>query len=262
MVTAGRRAAPPGPVAGALGALARAVWPVACPGCGLPDVAVCDGCRRSLLGPAPVVAPSAAGTPPVRAGAAYEGPARRLLLAWKEQGRHDLAPLLADALRRAGSGALPPDVVTTRGVARPCGRRPRGRPLGLVPMPSRGSAVRARGDDLVADLARRWARVLRAGGRPVVVAPVLALRAGAGDQVGRGAAARAAARSGALRLRGAAPATCVLVDDVVTTGSTLSEAAAVLGRGGATVLGAVVVLATPPPRGAGPRYRGSVANPP
>ncbi|MEJ5914141.1 ComF family protein [Pseudokineococcus sp. 1T1Z-3] len=235
MVTAARRAAPPGPLVRALVALAGTVWPVSCPGCGRVDVAVCPPCRRALLGPAPLVAAPAAAGLPVRAAAAYDGPARRLLLAWKERGRHDLAPLLADALRRAGSPAV--------------GQRPSGGPpLALVPLPSRAGAVRARGGDLVADLARRWARVLRACGVAAGVAPVLALRAGAGDQVGRSASARAAARAGAVRLVGRPPPVCLLVDDVVTTGSTLAAAAAVLARRGSDVRGGVVVLATPPPR--------------
>jgi len=99
----------------------------------------------------------------------------------------------------------------------------------------------------VADLARRWARSLRPRGVRVRVDPVLALRAGAGDQVGRGAAERATARRGALLLRGRPPARCLLVDDVVTTGSTLAEAARVLSGAGAGVLGGVVVLAAPAP---------------
>ena len=245
MSTSARHASPPGPARTALDALARLVWPVACPGCDRQDVAFCTACRWSLAAPpwgtVELAAPQA---PPVRAAASYDGAPRRLLLAWKERGRHDLAPLLADALRRAGEGALPGALLS--GALLP---GVRSGPLVLVPVPSTRAAVRARGDDLVADLARRWARSLRGRGLPVRVDPVLALRAGAGDQVGRGAAERAAARRGALRLRGAPPARCLLVDDVVTTGSTLAEAARVLSGAGARVLGGVVVLAAPPPGG-------------
>ncbi|MEJ5866148.1 phosphoribosyltransferase family protein [Pseudokineococcus sp. 5B2Z-1] len=238
-----RHAAPPGPSRAAWAALGRLVWPVACPGCGAPDVPWCAPCRAVLAAPPlGLVELPVATAPPVRAAARYDGAARGLLLAWKERGRHDLSPLLADALRRAGAAAL--DAAADAG--------PVGGPLAVVPAPSTRAAVRARGDDLVADLARRWSTSLARGGRVVPVRRVLAMRRGAGDQVGRTAAQRTAARRGALVVRAAPPRRCLLVDDVVTTGSTLAEAARVLALAGCRVEGAVVVLAAPPP-GAGRR---------
>ncbi|ROP26760.1 phosphoribosyltransferase family protein [Pseudokineococcus lusitanus] len=246
MDLAARHAAPPGPVRAAATGLARLVWPVACPGCGEPDVPVCPGCAATVVRAGPVLRPAAAaGAPPVRAAAPYAGPARDVLLAWKERGRHDLAPLLAAGLRRAGAAAVAEGLL----VGVPDGARPV-----LVPVPSSRRAVRQRGGDLVEDLARRWVRAAGPGG-PGGVAPVLALRAGSGDQVGRGAAARRRARAGALVLRRRPPPVCVLVDDVVTTGATLAAAADALAGGGARVVAAVVVLATPAPRPVGEAAR-------
>ncbi|WP_298992072.1 ComF family protein [uncultured Pseudokineococcus sp.] len=224
----------------------------------------CASCRALLAAPPlGLVELPVATAPPVRAAARYDGAARGLLLAWKERGRHDLSPLLADALRRAGAAAL--DAAADAGVMDAglvdgglVNRGPTGAaggPLALVPAPSTRAAVRARGDDLVADLARRWSTSLARGGRAAPVRRVLAMRRGAGDQVGRTAAQRTAARRGALVVRAAPPRRCLLVDDVVTTGSTLAEAARVLALAGCRVEGAVVVLAAPPP-GAGRRRSG------
>ncbi|GAA2030315.1 phosphoribosyltransferase family protein [Pseudokineococcus marinus] len=229
----------------------------------------CAPCRAALAAPPlGLVDLPVATAPPVRAAARYDGAARGLLVAWKERGRHDLSPLLADALRRAGAAALdtaagagPMDAglvdagLVDAGLVEgglvdggPTGAADG--PLALVPAPSTRAAVRARGDDLVADLARRWSTSLARGGRVVPVRRVLAMRRGAGDQVGRTAAQRTAARRGALVVRATPPRRCLLVDDVVTTGSTLAEAARVLALAGCRVEGAVVVLAAPPP-GAG-----------
>ena len=46
--------------------------------------------------------------------------------------------------------------------------------------------------------------------------------------------------------------TCIIVDDVLTTGATLSEAARALHLAGALVAGAVVLAATRPPDSADP----------
>lgn len=231
-----RHRSDPSPAARAATALARLVWPVDCPGCGLPDVPVCRSCLADLAGPAFLTAPlTAPGAPVTWAAAPYADAVRGLVLAWKERGRHDLGAALATGLHRSLAAAL--------------ADRPPAGPVTLVPAPSTRAAVRARGDDLVADLARRCATSLRRSGVPVRVEPVLALRPGAGEQVGRGARARRAGRAGALRLRALPSAPCVLVDDVVTTGATLAEARRLLEEAGVRVLAAATVAATPHPPG-------------
>jgi predicted amidophosphoribosyltransferase len=211
--------------------------PAVCVGCAAPGAVLCAACSGPLAGPAraalPVPAP--AGLPVPWAVAAYDGVVRATVVAHKESGRRTLARPLGAALARS--------VVAAAGATD-------GRPLVLVPAPSRRSAVRERGDDPTLRIARRAASVLRADGRDVRVLPVLRLRRGVVDQSGLTAAQRAANLSGAMwlppRLGGLVTGrSVVVVDDVVTTGATLADAARALVEGGAKVPAAAVVAATP-----------------
>jgi predicted amidophosphoribosyltransferase len=116
--------------------------------------------------------------------------------------------------------------------------------VSLVPVPSAARAVRERGFDATAALARTAARRLRPWYRAAMV-QVLVQAAGVRDQSGLDARARRANLRDAFRLRGRLPdRPVILVDDLVTTGSSLTEAARVLDRAGAYVLGAATVAAT------------------
>jgi ComF family protein len=238
----------------AAGALADLVLPRVCAGCGAPGCAVCPDCRAALSGPvsrtalgdaarpawddAGRPAPAGArGAPVCHAAASYDGPVRAMLLAFKERGRLDAARPLAAALARA--------VLDARD-------RPE-RPLLLVPVPSARSAVRRRGFDHGVRLARGAARLLRRRGCVAEAAPMLRLVHPIADQAGMGAAERAANVAGAFGVRwvvgplrrAADPPEVVLVDDIVTTGASLAEAARALSECGVEAVGAAVVAATP-----------------
>lgn len=218
-----------------------------------------------------------AGLPPVCAAGPYAGAVREVLLAHKERGALGLVGALGAGLARAvevGLGGV--GVVPGRGpgagggaggdAAAVVGRVPgggraavmRGALSGdgpavgggvlLVPVPSARGAVRARGHDPVRRVALAAAGVLRRGGVDVRVASVVRQRAGVRDQAGLGYWERRENLAGALRvspagvrvLRGRA---VVLVDDIVTTGASLAEAARVVGEacegGGEEVSGEV-----------------------
>ena len=198
------------------------VLPRDCAGCSAPGRTLCARCAPALAG-RPVHArptPAPDGLPPLVAAAAYDGVVRSLLLAHKERGRLALAAPLGQAL--AGAAAV------------------HGRGALLVPVPSSSAAVRARGHDHARRLAATAAR--RLGAR---VLPVLVHARGVEDQSGLDAAARAANLAGALQARRPLDGlVVVVVDDVVTTGATLAEAARALTAAGATVRGAAVVAAT------------------
>ncbi|MFI9724313.1 ComF family protein [Streptomyces sp. NPDC052396] len=232
------------------------VLPAECVGCGAAHTLLCADCRAELAGrpawrawPDPVPE----GLPPVYTAAWYTGPVRQALLAHKERGALTLAePLggaLAGAVRRAGGTGA--------------GRGARGceGPLVLVPVPSARSAVARRGQDAGRRLARAAARTLCRGGVPARVAPVLAHRRAVADQAGLDARQRRANVAGALSMSRNAgrhwpgSGAVVLVDDLMTTGSSLLEAARTLRAAGRPVAGAAVVAVTPREGPAAPGFR-------
>ncbi|PVC70755.1 phosphoribosyltransferase [Streptomyces sp. CS081A] len=218
--------------------IAGLVLPVACGGCGRPRTELCPECAAALTGTGPRrvrPAPEPAGLPAVHAAAPYTGAVREVLLAHKERGALGLAGPLGDAL--AGAVEAAAEAVAGAG----------GGPLLLVPVPSSRRSVRARGHDPTRRIALAAAARLRRAGRDARVAPVLRQRRYVADQAGLGARGRlanlsralevvpggarllAAARAGGAAETGNPAGTVVLVDDLMTTGASLAEAARALG---------------------------------
>lgn len=200
--------------------------PRRCAGCAAPAGSLCADCAELLTGPAVPHSPKPrpAGLPATTALTAYDGPVRALLLAYKERGRVALARPLGDALGRAAA-PFAPDV--------------------LVPVPSSRAARRTRGYDHVRLLARS---ATRARGAPVVV-PALIQRRRVDDQARLDSSARTLNLMSALAvdarlLPALAGRRIVLVDDLVTTGATLAEAARALRAAGVEPVGAAVIAAT------------------
>lgn len=233
--------------------VARLLVPVACAGCGLPDVVLCTVCARPLAGPSrrceqdvPRLDRMDGSVPlPVWRVAPYTATTRELVVAWKDHGRADLDRVLRATARRAGRDVAPVVAAAVEGTA-----------VAVVPVPSSPGARRRRGADLVAGLAVAVAQGLADAGVPAGAAPVLVRRRGGRDQVGLGARARSRNAAGSVRVRRWPPwdpagTWCLLVDDVVTTGSTLAACDDLLADGGGLVLGAVVLAATPAPGAAG-----------
>ncbi|MFJ9154190.1 ComF family protein [Streptomyces sp. NPDC102270] len=103
-------------------------------------------------------------------------------------------------------------------------------PVLLVPVPSARRAVRARGHDPARRIAFAAAGELRRAGMPARVVAVLRQRRGVADQSGLNSRERLNNLTGALTVvpgggRLLAEGLVVLVDDVMTTGASLAEAA-------------------------------------
>ncbi len=221
------------------GVLADLPYPAGCVSCGAPGWPWCAPCetRVEVLEPPwclrcgrplTVAASSCRDCPPgevasLRAPFRFEGPVRDALLQLKFAGVRALAGPLGRAMFAA---AGPGDLQVT-----------------WVPLSARRRATR--GYDQAEALARAVAAA--SGRRPV---RTLARAVDGGPQARRAREERLDALRGAFRPVGSVPGELILVDDVVTTGSTAAECARVLRRAGARrvhVLAAARTLSGPLP---------------
>jgi ComF family protein len=195
----------------------------ACPVCALPshDGAACGACLRD---PPPFAATVAA--------LVYAFPTDRLLQRIKYGGRLALADWAGATLAVAAGGAL-------------AVRVPAERPDRIVALPLSAPRQRERGFNQAREIALR---VAHATAIPLT-APLMR-NSGGPPQAALPWAERRSNVRGAFALRAdVRGARIALVDDVMTTGATLAEAASTLARGGATRIECWVVARTLPPGG-------------
>lgn len=234
--------------------LALAV-PVDCVCCGAEDLVLCVACERRVRqltrhpfraeAQAPALMDVDGGVIlPVVAAGVYRDELAQAVLAFKGNGQHQLKRVLSRALAHAVAAAAPQESG-----------------LALVPVPSSTPAFVRRGFSPVHLLLGSSARGSLLKGTPVLdVLRKSHRRRGAeglsGGQKGLGRGARASRVRGSMlvprrKFDGVAGRRCIIVDDVLTTGATLAEAARALHASGAVVAGAVVLAATRPPDSAG-----------
>jgi predicted amidophosphoribosyltransferase len=210
---------------GACADLLDVLLPRRCLVCRVPADALCDDCRGRLTrlsGPccgrcgAPAAWPVARcrectgrrlGFTRARAAVAYDDAARRLVTAWKEHGLRALATLAGDLVCEA---VARPPVYTVTFVPSDADRRLR-----------RGHNSAER---LARELGRRW---------QIPVVPLLRRQPGVRPQRGLPLAERRRNVRGAFEPSSPSPPALVLVDDVYTSGATVSAAASALRTSGA-----------------------------
>lgn len=205
--------------------LGRALFPVPCVACGarLGDGAaepLCEPCRAGLVAARP--GPVPLGCDRLAAAFEYEGAARELVARVKYRDARHAVPFLAAAV-----ATLVRDVPSEAVVTWP---------------PTTTARRRARGFDHAEALAGRVAREL---GLP---AAALLARVDSTAQTGRVASERRAGPAFVARSHATAPTFVVLVDDVLTTGATLTAAARALRADGVRTIVAATAARTPPPR--------------
>lgn len=239
------------------------VMPADCVVCGAEDYTLCPECSAALRQQtaAPFRAEHSAdalvgvaGNPllPVIAAGEYRDALSQAILGFKNHGRTELGPPLARCLARAllvvNSSSGTEQLATSE-------------LLLLVPIPSTGSGWRRRGFDPVALILRALTREARLPSGMELV-PLLRIKARlpwhTTNQKGLGRAARRRNVRNTMAVAGktvrnfrlqAKPSgqSVILIDDVLTTGSTLREAAKTLEIAGFRVRAAVVLAAARAP---------------
>jgi predicted amidophosphoribosyltransferase len=188
--------------------IAALLVPCSCVACGAAApwrLALCGRCAAALRDGAPLTGPPPPQLDAVWSAAANEGVAREVVAALKFRNLLPVAALIADRLRpglSAGAGAA------------------------IVPVPPAPARLRGRGFDPAGEIARGLAR--ESG---VPLRACLRRESGA-RQVGRTRAERLA-RPPRFRAVARPPRRAILVDDVLTTGATLSACARALREAGA-----------------------------
>jgi ComF family protein len=210
---------------GAAAALLDLILPSFCAVCGVPADALCDSCRGRLARieeplcdrcGAPTAWPvercrECAGRriafATARAAVAYDDAARSLVAAWKDRGLRSVAAPAAD---------LVSEVVA----------RPSAYTIAFVPSDADRRLTRGHNpaERLAAGLGERW---------QLPVVPLLARAPGVRPQRGLPLADRRRNVRGVFHATRAAPKELVLVDDVYTSGATVSAAASALRKAGA-----------------------------
>ena len=187
-----------------------------------------------------IVSAQALADPPsfdaARAAVLYDDTARRLVSGLKFADRSDLVPTMARAMLRAARPLLPDD----------------GKAVLVVPVPLHRRRLAKRRYNQAAELARTLAAMARREGFDCRHAPlVLERRRATRPQVGLDRKARTRNVAGAFRVPPGAKtqllhARILLVDDVFTTGATLSACARALARAGSERIDCITYARVPP----------------
>ena len=192
-----------------LHAVAAGLVPPLCAACGRScrlEAVVCTRCGRRLAAMAPLPGKGPPGLDRTWSSAAHEGVARDLVTALKFRRLTPVAGLIADRVQ----WLAPADLLSGA----------------IVPVPAAPLRLRKRGFDPAGEIAAALAERLG-----VPVEDCLSRRGG-GRQVGK----RRAQRIGhppRIEVRAGVPRSALLIDDVLTTGATLSACARALRRAGA-----------------------------
>jgi predicted amidophosphoribosyltransferase len=198
-----------------LQAIATGLVPPLCASCGRaarPEAVLCTRCSRRLCAERPLEGVGPPGLDRAWSSAPHEGVARDLVAALKFRRLLPVADLMADRIQWLAPGTLLSGTI--------------------VPVPTARLRSIARGFDPAAEIAQALAA------RTDLPISACLIRRGGGRQVGK----RRAERIGhppLIQLKGQAPRSVLLIDDVLTTGATLSSCAQAVRTAGSVRIAAI-----------------------
>jgi ComF family protein len=228
-----------------ISAVLDALMPAGCAGCGERVVAEAVLCARCEANVHAIPADACPRCQLHRVGAgvcAESGPVDAAVAAvWLEAPVSDWIHAFKYPPRGWRGLAPGPIAAVEELAARSARRAPGSAPDLVVPVPLHPHRLRARGFNPALVVARAIARSARA---PLAATALARLR-DTPSQTGLSAAARRRNVRGALRARRRIPPRVWIVDDVITTGATLREAARALREAGAETVIAVCAARTP-----------------
>jgi predicted amidophosphoribosyltransferase len=198
-----------------LHAVAAGIVPPLCAACGRScraEAVVCTRCGRRLAAAEPLLGKGPPGLDRAWSSAPHEGVARDLVAALKFRRLLPVADLMADRIQWLAPAHMLSGAI--------------------VPVPAAPSRLRRRGFDPAGELAAALAERLEVPLEPCLV------RRGRRRQVGRRRAERIG-RPPRIDAAATAPGSVLLVDDVLTTGATMSACAQALRAAGAARVVAV-----------------------
>lgn len=205
-------------------ALADLIFPVRCVSCSALGIKLCSECRKSWIPHIYRTTFSGEFRLDVFSAVQYSHIAKKILIASKENGLTLADTLIEDSLHAAIKHVVAHEWIDL-----------------IIPIPSRRAASRSRGRQFVFELASNAASTFS-----IPVIDVLSHTRTIRDQSSLKSAERFKNLSGAFTAKSHHPGRALLVDDLVTTGATLQEAARALRAGGIEVAGAVTACVAKP----------------
>lgn len=214
--------------------------PQSCALCGRGEQTLCAECTYTWSAPARRCSQLAL---PVFAVRGYDTEAARVISGVKDHQRRWLMQLMVHAIARGCEALLGLSAIDS--------------PLLLVPIPSRPSAIRRRGEDVLLTVAERTAVSLRLSGWQAQAHSLLEHSRGVADQTTLTAEQRKRNLNHAFRLsrpwirkngrRFAGHSRIIVIDDLITTGASMQEAHRALAselQGEFTILGGACAAST------------------
>jgi len=209
-----------------LHALQELIFPVRCLGCSALGLSICSSCRRSWHPHIFRTLSRSAPYFPIYSSIEYSPIAGKVLLAAKERGLIQADELILHALKRSLFHC-----VQDEGVGM------------LIPIPSRPSVARLRGRQFILELSRQLTASTH-----LPTFEILTHIRKVRDQSSLDAKARVENLAGSMKAMRYLSGKAILIDDLVTTGATLAEAARALREQGIEVVAAVTACVAEPLR--------------